>query len=232
MPDFSQGLPLNSNQIQIGVFLGGILGGLIAGWMLRGRQSRETFQFGRQLSTSTSKAGASIGKPVERVSVSSKKSGKASPHSHGDSDWLSTSEEEETGDAAAKKPLRSRSKSKPMKQALKMNFLVRMDLDMGKGKICAQVAHAAVGAYEEAVRKRDPNLRAWQRYGQAKVALKVPDEETLLSLTQQAKEAGLNVYVVRDAGRTQIAAGSLTVAAIGPGEVSAVDKITGHLKLL
>ena len=113
-----------------------------------------------------------------------------------------------------------------------MGFLVRMDLDMGKGKICAQVAHAAVGAYEKAVRKRDPSLEPWLKYGQAKIALKVPDEQTLLSLTQQAKGAGLNVYVVKDAGRTQIAAGSLTVAAIGPGEVSEVDKITGHLKLL
>jgi hypothetical protein len=37
------------------------------------------------------------------------------------------------------------------------------------------------------------------------------------------------VYII---GRTQIAAGSKTVLAIGPAPVGAVDKITGHLKLL
>lgn len=35
-----------------------------------------------------------------------------------------------------------------------------------------------------------------------------------------------------DAGRTQIAAGSLTVLAIGPAPVKEVDAVTGHLKLL
>lgn len=113
-----------------------------------------------------------------------------------------------------------------------MVMLVRMDLDMGKGKVAAQCAHSALGAYEEAVRRRDIHLKSWKRCGQAKIALKVPDESTLLSLTESARNAGLNTYVVRDAGRTQIAAGSVTVAAIGPADVAAVDKITGHLKLL
>jgi peptidyl-tRNA hydrolase, PTH2 family len=113
-----------------------------------------------------------------------------------------------------------------------MVLLVRMDLEMGKGKMAAQCAHAAIGAYEEATQRRDRFLKPWQKYGQTKIALKVPDEATLVSLAQQAQHSGLNTYVVRDAGRTQIAAGSLTVAAIGPGPVEAVDKITGHLKLL
>lgn len=34
-----------------------------------------------------------------------------------------------------------------------------------------------------------------------------------------------------DAGRTQIAAGSRTVLAIGPALCSDIDKLTGHLKL-
>lgn len=113
-----------------------------------------------------------------------------------------------------------------------MVFLVRMDLEMGKGKMAAQCAHAAVGAYEDAVKKKDIHLKAWRRAGQGKIALKVPDETTLTSLTEIARNAGINTYVVRDAGRTQIAAGSVTVAAIGPAEVTAIDKITGHLKLL
>lgn len=37
---------------------------------------------------------------------------------------------------------------------------------------------------------------------------------------------------IRDAGRTQIAAGSKTVAAVGPAPLSRVDQITGKLRLL
>lgn len=51
-------------------------------------------------------------------------------------------------------------------------------------------------------------------------------------LASQAIQRGLPAYIVQDAGRTQIAAGSQTVLAIGPGPKSAIDKVTGHLSLL
>ena len=58
------------------------------------------------------------------------------------------------------------------------------------------------------------------------------DTDALEALAAAAKAAGLPYYVVTDAGRTQIAAGSRTVVAIGPGLDSAVSAITGHLSLL
>eukprot|EP00983_Pelagomonas_calceolata_P123406 1161001-Pelagomonas_calceolata.AAC.4 len=51
-------------------------------------------------------------------------------------------------------------------------------------------------------------------------------------LAEKATAAGLPAYIVCDAGRTQIAAGSQTVLAVGPAPKSAVDAVTGHLKLL
>jgi hypothetical protein len=51
-------------------------------------------------------------------------------------------------------------------------------------------------------------------------------------LAERAQQAGLCSYIVHDAGRTQIAAGSQTVLAIGPGAKSEIDRITGHLSLL
>jgi len=42
----------------------------------------------------------------------------------------------------------------------------------------------------------------------------------------------LNQCVQEDAGRTQIAAGSRTVLAIGPAPVKEIDAVTGELKLL
>jgi PTH2 family peptidyl-tRNA hydrolase len=51
-------------------------------------------------------------------------------------------------------------------------------------------------------------------------------------LEAQALQAGLPCYLVHDAGRTQIPAGSQTVLAIGPAPKSKINEITGHLKLL
>lgn len=52
-----------------------------------------------------------------------------------------------------------------------------------------------------------------------------------LMLQAQAMSIGLAAHSIRDAGRTQIAAGSRTVLAIGPGPISVVNSITGKLKL-
>jgi len=50
-------------------------------------------------------------------------------------------------------------------------------------------------------------------------------------LIAAAEEAGVPYYVVVDAGRTQIAAGSRTVLAVGPAPKKLVDQVTGSLKL-
>ncbi|OQV23823.1 putative Peptidyl-tRNA hydrolase 2, mitochondrial [Hypsibius exemplaris] len=193
---------LSNNQTQIGLFVAGAVG------------------------ASSVPTGALLTRPNAAMSTKDLRRKASGP---GDPDWTDTSEGETD---EARNAGRSRSKTKIPQRDCKMVLLVRTDLEMGKGKMAAQCAHAAVGAFEEAVDRRDRFLKSWQKYGQAKIALKVTDEETLLALAFQAKSAGLNTYVVKDAGRTQIAAGSITVAAIGPAPIEAIDRITGHLKLL
>ncbi|XP_047463369.1 peptidyl-tRNA hydrolase 2, mitochondrial [Mugil cephalus] len=113
----------------------------------------------------------------------------------------------------------------------KMILVVRNDLKMGKGKVAAQCSHAAVSAYKQ-VQRRDPQmLKQWEYCGQPKVVVKAPDENTLIELLGHAKEAGLHVSLIQDAGRTQIAPGSRTVLGIGPGPADLIDKVTGDLKL-
>jgi peptidyl-tRNA hydrolase, PTH2 family len=75
-------------------------------------------------------------------------------------------------------------------------------------------------------------VRRWDDSGCAKICLKVESEKELNQLRKEAHHLGLNHYLVHDAGRTQIAAGSATVLAIGPALVQDVDKLTGSLKLL
>ncbi|XP_067864588.1 peptidyl-tRNA hydrolase 2, mitochondrial isoform X2 [Heptranchias perlo] len=113
----------------------------------------------------------------------------------------------------------------------KMVLVVRNDLKMGKGKVAAQCAHAAVSAYRQ-VQKRNPDLlRQWEYCGQPKVVVKAPDEDCIIDLLTHAKELGLTVSLIQDAGRTQIAPGSRTVLGVGPGSAKLVDQVTGHLKL-
>lgn len=52
------------------------------------------------------------------------------------------------------------------------------------------------------------------------------------ALRKAAKKSGLPYYLVCDAGKTQIPAGSHTVLAIGPGLIEEVDALTGDLRLL
>ncbi|XP_076876519.1 peptidyl-tRNA hydrolase 2, mitochondrial [Brachyhypopomus gauderio] len=113
----------------------------------------------------------------------------------------------------------------------KMILVVRTDLKMGKGKVAAQCAHAAVSAYRQVQRRHPELLKQWEYCGQPKVVVKAPDEDCLQELLTHAKELGLTVSLIQDAGRTQIAPGSRTVLGVGPGPADLVDRVTGHLKL-
>mmetsp|Transcript_36274 Transcript_36274/g.43809 ORF Transcript_36274/g.43809 Transcript_36274/m.43809 type:complete len:177 (+) Transcript_36274:170-700(+) len=115
----------------------------------------------------------------------------------------------------------------------KMILCVRNDLKMSKGKIAAQCSHATLGLYEEVQDLRYFHLiEHWQSQGQAKVAIKVEDEKEMLEIEAKARQAGIETYIVVDAGRTQIAPNSRTVLALGPAPKDELDAVTGHLKLL
>jgi PTH2 family peptidyl-tRNA hydrolase len=114
--------------------------------------------------------------------------------------------------------------------AEKLVVVVRTDLGMGRGKLAAQVAHAAVAAALAAQGSRE--FSAWLDEGQPKVVLSVSDADQLSEIAAAADAAGLPVHVIRDAGRTQLAPGTPTCCAVGPAETARVDTVTGGLSLL
>ncbi|KAL3857105.1 hypothetical protein ACJMK2_011800 [Sinanodonta woodiana] len=114
---------------------------------------------------------------------------------------------------------------------IKMVIVARMDLKMGKGKIAAQCCHASVGCLDKLSHTNPMLLQQWRMCGQPKVVVKTDNEESLIELSKRAMSLGLTTSLIRDAGRTQIAAGSRTVLGVGPGPSSLVDQVTGHLKL-
>ncbi|KAJ1967600.1 hypothetical protein IWQ62_001754 [Dispira parvispora] len=125
----------------------------------------------------------------------------------------------------------SGSEMEPLDEDLKLVLVIRKDLEMSKGKVAAQCCHATLGCYQRINKTNPKMLQAWEYTGQAKVTVKCDDEKDMLALQEHARSLGLTCYSVRDAGRTQIPAGSRTVLGIGPGPISLVNQVTGRLKL-
>ncbi len=114
----------------------------------------------------------------------------------------------------------------------KMVILARKDLDLSKGKLAAQAGHAAVDCVLKAQKYAKEELAEWLENGAMKAVLKVASEADFYPLKQAAERAGLTTALIKDAGHTEIPAGTVTVLGIGPGPASVVDKVTGHLSLL
>nr|CAD2186679.1 unnamed protein product [Meloidogyne enterolobii] len=105
---------------------------------------------------------------------------------------------------------------------------------MGAGKMAAQVGHAAVGLFRHCQMSGEQgqmSLNQWRENGEMKIVVKGESTSQLDELNRKAQDAGdVFVYLVRDAGHTQIPAGSKTVLGVF-GTIEAVDRITGGLKL-
>lgn len=117
----------------------------------------------------------------------------------------------------------------------KMVFVVNMDLEMGRGKQCAQVAHAALSLYLQIIYSNDfdemTRVQQWITSGQKKIVLRGENLEQMLRLKQEAIDAKLPNHLVTDAGHTQIDPGSKTVLSLF-GTNEQLDRITGTLRLL
>lgn len=117
-------------------------------------------------------------------------------------------------------------------EPMQMSLVVRSDLKMSTGKIGAQCAHAAVMCYMKAFQKKPQHLDAWLSLGQPKVVLRTSSQAEIEYLAKIAEEKQVVNGLVRDAGRTEVLAGTITVLGIGPDTKAKVDELTGKLKLL
>jgi len=117
-------------------------------------------------------------------------------------------------------------------QKFKQVIVIRSDLKMGKGKLSAQVAHAAVLATEKARKTRKRVYREWTSTGQAKIVVKVNSLDALLDIHLIAERKGLITSIIEDRGLTQLKSGTISCIGIGPDYSSKIDRITSSLKLL
>jgi len=137
---------------------------------------------------------------------------------------------------------------------VKQVIVIRKDLKMRKGKMCAQAAHAAMKVLLDrmsfteyfkdstiwegcfllhmTVFESEPIMR-WLKGAFTKVVVSVDSEEELFALMEKAEAAGMLYSLVTDAGKTEFhGERTNTALAIGPEWASKLDKITGDLPLL
>lgn len=123
----------------------------------------------------------------------------------------------------------------------KQVIVLRKDLNMRKGKMVAQGAHASMGAILS-LAKRDGNtltlemderVHAWLTGPFKKICVSVNSEQELLEIYERAKADGLVCSLIRDSGLTEFGGvPTYTAVGIGPDFDEVIDKYTGHLPLL
>jgi PTH2 family peptidyl-tRNA hydrolase len=127
----------------------------------------------------------------------------------------------------------------------KQVIVMRKDLNMRKGKMVAQGAHASMKAIVDMMGENDEEnylcltykpktaLKDWIEGRFTKVCLSVNSEKEMLELYQKAKDKGLICSLIVDAGLTEFkGVPTKTCIAIGPNWSDEIDEITGHLSLL
>jgi len=132
---------------------------------------------------------------------------------------------------------------------IKQVIAVRTDLNMRKGKIAAQVAHAAMkvffdkmkleedplheGEYSAHIYGLDAAVKFWMIGAFTKVVVGVDSEEQIYDLARRASECGILHAVIIDSGFTEFHGRKTTTCiALGPAEAAKIDPITRDLNLI
>jgi PTH2 family peptidyl-tRNA hydrolase len=128
-----------------------------------------------------------------------------------------------------------------MERTAKQVIVMRKDLNMRKGKMIAQGAHASLKVLLDAgaigedrfTLALSPALASWLGGKFTKVCVSVDSEAALEAVVEKARAAGVPCALVVDAGLTEFhGVPTKTCCAVGPAWTDEVDAITGGLPLL
>lgn len=130
----------------------------------------------------------------------------------------------------------------------KQVIVMRTDLNMRRGKMVAQGAHASLGVLlgiehpdshpitwdrDRMTSEQSRAITEWLKGSFAKVCVGVPSEGELMRVYAEAVDANLPTKLITDAGHTEFhGVPTRTCLAIGPCWADEVDRITGELRLL
>jgi len=113
---------------------------------------------------------------------------------------------------------------------IKQTLVIRNDLNMRKGKMVAQGAHAALSAALTVL--ETPDCKEWLETGMTKIVLYVPSEEELIKLYNLSVSRGFPTSLIKDKAHTEFKEPTFTAIAIGPADKEKIDELTKDLPLL
>lgn len=128
----------------------------------------------------------------------------------------------------------------------KQVIVIRKDLNMRKGKLAAQAAHAATAAvlhnlarvllyklmYKLGIKASNP-LFHWVNGNFTKICVSVNSEAELDTIYNLAKERGISAYMIVDKGVTEFNnVPTKTCLSIGPAYNAAFIGVTSYLPLM
>lgn len=112
---------------------------------------------------------------------------------------------------------------------MKQVIVLRKDLNMRKGKMVAQGAHASLLAFFMA---KPEYQEKWLESDYIKICVGVDSEQELRDLCSKAGMEGVTYALVKDLGLTEFKEPTFTGMGIGPAPDELINLVTGHLKLL
>lgn len=125
---------------------------------------------------------------------------------------------------------------------VKQVIVIRKDLNMRKGKMIAQGAHASMKVLldKNESKNRDrleipisEDIADWVFGNFRKIVVYVNSEQELLNIYNKAKDKNLICSIIEDNGLTEFnGIPTLTAVAIGPANEDSINEITGNLPLL
>ena len=120
---------------------------------------------------------------------------------------------------------------------VKQVIVIRKDLQLSKGQMVAQGAHASIAFLTNLVREYTDDIipfnqreEQWIKGTFYKVCLAVNSEEELLYIGSEAHNRGLKVHYIQE--NDLFKESTYTCLSIGPDYSSNIDPVTKHLKLL
>lgn len=138
-------------------------------------------------------------------------------------------------------------------QEPKQVIIIRKDLNMRKGKMCAQAGHASLGALFNYMK---PNYKSPEKVTREftitlpegptgefmykwltgifkKIVVGTDSLNEMIEAYNEAKKVGIPCSLIEDAGLTEFGGvPTITAVGIGPDDPEKIDKITSHFKLL
>jgi PTH2 family peptidyl-tRNA hydrolase len=118
---------------------------------------------------------------------------------------------------------------------IKQTIIIRKDLNLSKGRLVTQGAHASIAFLTDLIKEYNPlQLTEVQKewvYGTFyKICVGVDSEKELLDIAYNAIAMGISVKYIEETGGFDKP--TVTCIAIGPDYSSKIDPVTKHLKLL